>query len=522
MSVHENSPGVKPGLPVYSAIDKVWLLIGLGVLVRLVFLGLLDLLPEEAYYWSYAQHLSIGYLDHPPMVAWLIYIFQTILGRSEFAVRMPAFLGWLVFACFMFRFTEDTVGKSVGKVVLVLLVSLPIYMSIGFIMTPDAPLYVCWAGALYFLERAIIGNSKNAWYLAGVFLGLGLLSKYTMGLIVPATVIYLLLDKQSRHWFARPQPYLALIIGAAIFSPVIFWNARHEWMSFAFQGSRRWSGGMSFHLHVLIGSALILITPLGLYEAVMVLANLWKARKKVHEADLLRFRKYLFLTVFTVVPLSVFVVFSIQGNPKLNWTGPVWLAILPLVAARISGVSVLDSVIKVRSMARRWLVTVIVLLTFYVLGFGYLVAGIPGAPKSTGMKLPIAWEAMGKRLQTIESRMASETQTTPLIVGLDKYWLASEASFYVRRANDSADNLPKFAGQKLVGGYSLMWDLWAPPETAVGRNVLLLAFSEQDLSKDWVTRHFESMGDAQREVLTNRFGEIGHFYWRVGYNYRVD
>ena len=67
-----------------------------------------------------------------------------------------------------------------------------------------------------------------------------------------------------------------------------------------------------------------------------------------------------------------------------------------------------------------------------------------------------------------------------------------------------------------------MWDLWAPPETAVGRNVLLLAFSEQDLSKDWVTRHFESMGDAQREVLTNRFGEIGHFYWRVGYNYRVD
>ena len=44
------------------------------IFLRFVFLGTLNLLPEEAYYWNYAQHLDIGYLDHPPMVAWMIWV----------------------------------------------------------------------------------------------------------------------------------------------------------------------------------------------------------------------------------------------------------------------------------------------------------------------------------------------------------------------------------------------------------------------------------------------------------------
>ena len=43
-----------------------------GAALRLVYSGQVELLPEETYYWNYARHLDIGYLDHPPMVAWLI------------------------------------------------------------------------------------------------------------------------------------------------------------------------------------------------------------------------------------------------------------------------------------------------------------------------------------------------------------------------------------------------------------------------------------------------------------------
>jgi dolichol-phosphate mannosyltransferase len=49
-------------------------LLGIAYLLalRFVYLGQLELIPQEAYYWNYAQHLDIGYLDHPPLTAWLI------------------------------------------------------------------------------------------------------------------------------------------------------------------------------------------------------------------------------------------------------------------------------------------------------------------------------------------------------------------------------------------------------------------------------------------------------------------
>ena len=114
-----------------SHLRTLWLLIGLGVLIRLAFLGVINLLPEEAYYWNYSRHIDIGYLDHPPMVAWLIYAFEYVLGRSELAVRLPAFLSWFVMAIYMYRLARELFDKESAVLTLLLLSALPIYMSVG-------------------------------------------------------------------------------------------------------------------------------------------------------------------------------------------------------------------------------------------------------------------------------------------------------------------------------------------------------------------------------------------------------
>jgi hypothetical protein len=33
---------------------------------------LIDLAPQETYYWNYAEHPALSYFDHPPMIAWVI------------------------------------------------------------------------------------------------------------------------------------------------------------------------------------------------------------------------------------------------------------------------------------------------------------------------------------------------------------------------------------------------------------------------------------------------------------------
>jgi dolichol-phosphate mannosyltransferase len=504
-----------------STLDKVWILAGIAVLIRLAFLGILNLLPEEAYYWNYAQHLDIGYLDHPPMVAWLIHASQFLLGRSEFAVRLPAFLGWFVMAGFMYRFVEDTVGRGVARTVVLLLAVLPIYMSVGFLMTPDAPFYVCWAGVLYFLSKAILKNRPLAWYGAGLFLGLGMLSKYTMGLVVPAALAYVLIDRNSRHWLKSPHPYVAALLALIIFSPVLYWNATHEWASFAFQGTRRWSGGMDFQLHILLGSILVLLTPLGLYEAVRVMIDFRRGRAQLQQSDLERYRTYLFLLTFTIVPLAVFVIHSIQGQPKLNWTGPVWMAILPLIAARVMKADLARIDSRIGTLTRRWVGTSAALVVFFAAGFGYMAGGMPGFVGRENMKFPIAWKAYGDRIEEVETKFESDTSDEPLIIGLDKYWLASEASFY-DPVEEEEEALPEFAGESLFGGNSLMWNSWVPPTVAAGRNSILVSFDRGRLTQDRILRHFSRLGAIKKEILTGRDGEIGHFYWRAAFDYHPE
>src|SRR5664280_2844266 len=49
-----------------------------------------ELIPEEAYYWAYSQHPALSYFDHPPMVAWIIWLGTAVFGNTELGVRIVA------------------------------------------------------------------------------------------------------------------------------------------------------------------------------------------------------------------------------------------------------------------------------------------------------------------------------------------------------------------------------------------------------------------------------------------------
>src|SRR5450631_1471326 len=233
-------------------------IVGYAFFLRLVYSAQVELIPEEAYYWNYSRHLDIGYLDHPPLVAWLIRFGTTLFGNTEFGVRFGALCCGAAAAFFIFRLTRNLFGESSALLALALLQVLPFFFLSGMLMTPDAPLTAAWAASLYFLERALVAGQPRAWLWAGAALGLGLLSKYTIGMMAVAALLFLALDPPSRRWFRRWEPYGAALIAAAVFSPVIVWNAQHEWASFAFQTSRRLAERPRFSLHKLIGGAMVL------------------------------------------------------------------------------------------------------------------------------------------------------------------------------------------------------------------------------------------------------------------------
>ena len=174
-------PGYSQALsPAGRGASERTLAIGLVVyalVLRLVYLGSVELLPEETYYWEYSRHLDIGYLDHPPMVAWLIRAGTALFGQSPFGVRVGALCSGIIASVFAYRLARNLLGEAGARAALVLSQVLPFFFLSGLLMTPDAPLTAAWAASLYYLERALVAGRSDAWWRVGLALGLGAISK---------------------------------------------------------------------------------------------------------------------------------------------------------------------------------------------------------------------------------------------------------------------------------------------------------------------------------------------------------
>jgi dolichol-phosphate mannosyltransferase len=486
------------------------------LLLKIAFMGLVNVIPEEAYYWNYAQHLDIGYLDHPPLVAWLIWLSTSLLGSSEFSVRLPAFLAWIVAAIFMFRLTANLCDRSAAFRSVLLLAVLPMYFGMGFFITPDAPLYAAWAGCLYFLERALVAGQRRSWWGVGLCVGLGMLAKYTIALLGLGTLTFLLVDTRSRRWLLRPQPYLAAVMGMVLFSPVLLWNMRNAWASFVFQGPNRWSGGSDFSLHIILASLFLVLTPVGMLAVGKIfLPHRSTAPQSPYQVNRQR-RQRLWLLSFMLVPLFVFIVHSLHNDSKLHWTGPVFLAAIPFLAAgMVPYVGEIPGFLG-RLVRRAWMPTIVTVLFIYGGVFYYFSLGLPGAPMSAKRAFG-PWRLLTQRVDQIEHGLFDETGSEPIIVGMDKHMISSETSFYDSNDRDGVKNT---GGPHLFGGRSLMWEFWLPRSAAVGKNILMVDFDPKRLGDPSLAQHFERIGEVVNETLKKDGRVVGSFYWRIGYGYR--
>ena len=54
-------------------------------------------------------------------------------------------------------------------------------------------------------------------------------------MLLPAVLAFALVPDWRRRWLLSPYPWLAALIAVVVFSPVLIWNAQHDWASFRFQ-----------------------------------------------------------------------------------------------------------------------------------------------------------------------------------------------------------------------------------------------------------------------------------------------
>jgi len=308
-----------------SRAQAVFFFLSLLYVLRLFLIGFLQLAPDEAHYWYWSKNLQLSYFDHPPMVAYVMAFFTWIGGDNQFSVRIGGLLLTILSNVFIYlstkRFSEDDIDLP-WEILVVLNVTL-LFSTGCIIQTPDTPMLLFWTMAIYSGSQIITGGAAAWWYLFGVALGLGLLSKYTMILVVPCLFAFLLFSRHHRRWLFRKEPYLAIILGLFIFSPVLLWNREHQWVSFVFQLKQGFSpvqGSAIWKLLEYIGGQLGVITPL-LFLA-FAYYSFWGFSYGLRHGR----SEFLYLVLMCWPVLIFFALSTLRGEvAEANWPAPAYI-----------------------------------------------------------------------------------------------------------------------------------------------------------------------------------------------------
>lgn len=215
------------------------LMIAAMTVLRIVYASAIELRTDEAYYWTWSKEAALSFLDHPPGIAWLIRFGTAIFGDTTLGVRFGGIVAMLVTQLLL----ADIVRRLTHDVrAIVVAVSMPeAALYYGLLMAkvaPDVAMIPFAVAMMWSLVRLAQSGDGRWWLAAGLFAGLSLLSKFTAIMFAPAVAAFLLVPDWRWRWLRSPYPYLAVLVAIAMFSPVLIWNAQHDWASFRFQGVR--------------------------------------------------------------------------------------------------------------------------------------------------------------------------------------------------------------------------------------------------------------------------------------------
>ena len=292
----------------------LFLFIGLITYFEIILARRVELFFDEAYYWVWAQHLSPGYLDHPPFVAWIIYISTSILGKTELGVRIPFIvLSSLTTILVYYLAYEILRNKKMAFWSAFYVRLLPLFNIVGILAIPDNPLFFFWTLYAIITYRAIKSGEKKFWYYAGVVFGFSLLTKY-FGFFLPL-ITFFFIFLTNRKLLFKKEIYFSHLIGFLMFLPNILWNLSHGFASFKFQLSHGFmSGGHTFYnLRFLAEALLITVSPLALF------ASIWGIILGLYRGLLRKEKRFLYISLYSFIPFMTFFLTSLKSRPEAHW-----------------------------------------------------------------------------------------------------------------------------------------------------------------------------------------------------------
>src|SRR3954471_5800168 len=203
-------------------------LAGAKLLFHLLTANRYGIFRDELYYLACSEHLGAGYVDQPPLVAFITWFARHVFGESLIGLRfLPAVAGaatvWLTG-----KLARELGGGIFGQALAALAAfAAPVFLLMHHWLTMNAFEPLVWLGCTWCIVRAISRDEPIYWLWFGILIGVGMENKYSTAFFAFAVVGALLITPQ-RRLLANKWIWLGALCSLLIFLPNFIWMARHN------------------------------------------------------------------------------------------------------------------------------------------------------------------------------------------------------------------------------------------------------------------------------------------------------
>ena len=191
---------------------------------------------DEMYYVAIADGFSFSNLDMPPGSPLYLKLFLVLFGHSLKVVHLAAAVCGAAVIVFSMLMAKELGGKRFALVLTGVFLLFSGLIIFGSLYSYDDPSFVVWAGVFYLLVKMLNGSDQRLWLLAGLLMGIGMLTKLTILFLGFALFASLWLVPQ-RSWYRRPWIWLAGVIALLCGIPYALWQASHGWYFLSYAAS---------------------------------------------------------------------------------------------------------------------------------------------------------------------------------------------------------------------------------------------------------------------------------------------